>query len=95
MTGLSTREERIEIAIGEAVRMLGLGHQTEHIDYVDEADLQIRELLSQYRDGGERFHRRDVAGAGHHDIGLVAFVGAMPSPRCRCPSCNARSRHPC
>ena len=73
-------EERVEVAIGEAVRMLGVGLQPEQIDDVDEADLQVGEFLAQDGDRGEGFHGRDVAGAGHDDIGLDAVVGARPVP---------------
>jgi len=41
MTGLSNREERIEVPVGESVRMFSGWHQAEEIDDVDEAYLQI------------------------------------------------------
>src|ERR1700685_620666 len=36
-------EKRIEVAVGEAMRMLRLRHKAEQIDDVDEANLQLRE----------------------------------------------------
>ena len=57
-----------------------VGRELEEVDDVDEADLQVREELAQHDDGRERFLRRDVAGAGHHDVGLDAFIVARLPP---------------
>ena len=57
-----------------------LRHEAEQIDDIDEANLQIGEVLLQNRDRRERFHGGDVAGAGHHHIGLCAVVGGGPIP---------------
>ena len=73
-------EQRIEVAVGQPVRMLGAGLQLEQVDDVDEADLQVGELLAQQRRRGQRFLRRDVAGRGHHHVGLAALVVAGPVP---------------
>ena len=35
------REERIEVSVGESVRVFGVWHQAEEIDHVDETYLQI------------------------------------------------------
>ena len=78
--GLVGGEKGIEIAIGEAVRMFGGRLQTEEIDDVDEANLQIGEVLLENGDGGERLHGGDVAGASQHHIGILAVVGGGPIP---------------
>ena len=50
---LVEREERVEFAVGQAVRMLALGHQAEEIDDVDEADFQVGAAFAQDCDSGE------------------------------------------
>ncbi len=60
--------------------MLGAGLQLEQIDHVDEADLEVGELLAQQHGRGQRLLRGNVAGGGHHDVGLAAFVVAGPVP---------------
>ena len=68
--GLVLREERIEVAIRQSVRMFRVRFQLEEIDYVDEANLQIRKPLAQNSDSGQRFHGGNISGAGHHHIRL-------------------------
>ena len=59
--------------------------QAHQVDDVDDADREVGQVLAQERRGGERLERRDVAGAGEHDVGLRAVVVAaqsqMPMPR--------------
>src|SRR5271166_4847269 len=50
--GLVDGEERVEITIRKPVRMFGGGHQTEKINDVDEANLEVGETLLEDRDGG-------------------------------------------
>ncbi len=45
------REERIEVSVGESVRMFRGRHQAEEIDDVNEPYLQIGEVLLENRDG--------------------------------------------
>src|SRR5580692_4028218 len=74
-------EEGIEIAIREAVRMFGVGHEAEKIDNVDEADFQVGKMLLENSDTGERLHGGDIAGAGNDGVGhgeilkMVLLVG--------------------
>ena len=56
------------------------GLEAEEIDDVDEADLEVGEVLAEDGGGGEGFLRGDVAGAGHDDVGLGAVVGGGPVP---------------
>ena len=64
--------------------MLGIGLKPIQIDHVDEANLQIREILAQDGDGGERLLGQDVAGTGHHHVRLRAASllahSQMPMP---------------
>ena len=83
------REQRVEVVIGEPVRMLARGLQLHQIDDVDDADLQLGRVLAQEVDGGERFERRHVAAAGHDDIGLAALVVAGPLPDAQVRLCSA------
>src|SRR5262245_48705113 len=73
-------EERVEVGITESVRMFGAGLQGHDVDDVDDADFQLRTMLSQHLDCGECFESWDIASAGHDDIWLVAIVIAGPRP---------------
>ena len=73
------REERVEVAVGEAVRVLGVGLQPHQVDDVDDAHLQVGQLAAQDVDGGERLERRDVAAAGHDHVRVAVVVrGPLP-----------------
>src|SRR4051812_25306573 len=43
-------------------------------------DAELRQVFAQQAHRGERLQGRDVAGAGHHHIGLVVLVVAGPFP---------------
>lgn len=77
---LVSREDRIEICIGEAVWMRRLRLQRHEIDHVDDADFQMRHVRAQGVDGGKRFERRHVAGARHHHVRFDTVVVARPGP---------------
>ena len=80
MTGLSRREQRVEVAVGQSVRMLRRRLELEQIDHVDEPDLQIRELLAQDGGCGQRFRRDHIARARDDDVGFDVLVRAGPGP---------------
>ncbi len=80
MTGLSRGEELVEIRVAQAVRMLALRLQLHQIDDVDDADLQLRQMLAQDGHRRQRLQRRHVAAAGHDDVGLGVLVVAGPLP---------------
>ena len=73
-------EERVEVAIGEPVRMLARRLQRHQIDDVDDAYLELGRVLAQEVDRSQRLERRHVAAAGHHHIRLAAAVVARPWP---------------
>ena len=75
-------EERVEVVVGEAVRMLARRLQAHQVDDVDDADAQLRRERAQEVDGGQRLQRRHVAAAGHDDVGLAAAHRSRPTPRC-------------
>ena len=78
--GLVRGENRIEIVIGQSVRMFGLRLERHQVHHVDHSNPDIRDVLAQQVDGSQRFQRRDVAAAGHDDVGFAAFVVARPIP---------------
>src|SRR6185369_12296738 len=64
----------------QAMWVLGFRLQGHQVNYVDDADLQLRQRLSQQIDGSERLQRWNVAGAGHDDVGF-AFIAPAACPR--------------
>ena len=74
------REQGVELVVGQPVRMLLLVLQAHEVDHVDEADLELRQVLADQVDRCECLDRRDVPGAGHHDVGLAALVVGRPVP---------------
>ena len=58
--------------------MLLLRLQCHQVDDIDHADLQIRARAAQEIDRGKRLQRRNIAGAGHDDVGLGA-AGSVPA----------------
>ena len=80
MTGLSLVNSVSKSRSVEAVRVLGRRLELHQVDHVDDADLQVGDVLVQELDGGQRLERRHVAGAGHDDVGLAPLVVARPLP---------------
>mgnify|MGYP003335490321 CR=1 FL=1 len=70
----------VERGIGEAMRMHVRGFEAHQVDHVDDADAQAGDGLLQEVDGGHGFEGRNVAGAGHHDVGFAPLVVAGPRP---------------
>src|SRR5215469_8783537 len=60
--------------------MFGAWLHLEQVDYVDEEDLQIRELLPKKHSCGQSLLRGDIAGGSHDEIGLFALIVAGPLP---------------
>ena len=60
--------------------MLRLGLEAHEVDDVDDAHLQVGQLLAQDGGRGERLEGRDVAAAGEHDVGLAVVVVRRPLP---------------
>jgi hypothetical protein len=58
---LVRREDHVEHVVGEAVRMLLLRLQPHQVDDVDDAQLDLGEVVPEQVDGGERLECRDVA----------------------------------
>jgi hypothetical protein len=73
-------EQRVEQGVGQAVRVLGVGLQAHQVDDVDDAHAQLGQMRPQQRRGRDDLERRNVPGAGQHDVGLPALVGRGPRP---------------
>ena len=89
MTGLVRGEERVELAVGEAVRVLALGLEPHQVDDVDDAHAELGQVLAQERHRGQRLERRHVAAAGQDDVGLAAVVVRGPFPDAERRACSA------
>src|SRR5882757_4361465 len=63
-------EERIEVFVGDSMRMFNLRLQGHQVDHVDHADSNVRNLLAEDGDGGKSLERRHIAAAGHYHIGI-------------------------
>ena len=68
------REERVELGVGEAVRMLALGLEAHEVDDVHEPHVQVRQPLAQERCGREGLERGNVTAAGQHDVRIAVLV---------------------
>ena len=92
-------EYGVELAIGQAVGVLGVRLETHQVDDVDDPYGQIRQELSQELHGGQGLERRDVPAAGHHHIGLdPASLDAndqMPKPRVQWSSASSMVSQSC
>src|ERR1700761_4034704 len=73
-------KESFELAVGYAVRMLGMWYQPEQVHYVDEPDLHVRQVLPEQSRCGQTLHGRQVAAARHHHVGFGTLVVAGPGP---------------
>jgi len=78
--GRDLGEQRPPLSLVQPVRVLALVDELEEVDDVDAADLEVREVVEEQVDGGQRLVRRHVAAAGHDDIGLLVLVRAELRP---------------
>ena len=73
-------EERVEVTIGQSVRMFRIRLQPIQIHDIDETNLEIRETLPKNGHGSQRFLGQNVTSARHNDIRLTSRVVARPLP---------------
>src|SRR4029450_9414224 len=73
-------EQRVEVVVREAMRMLTRGLQLHEIHDVDNTHLQLGRVPAGEGDGSESPPRRHVSAANHHNVGLLATVVAGPLP---------------
>ena len=79
MIGLSVVNSASNSRSGRPCGCSVVGLEPHQVDDVDDADPQVGQVLAEDVDRGERLQRRDVAGAGHHDVRLAVVV-ARPVP---------------
>ena len=62
-----------------------VGLQLHQVDDVDDADLELGQVLAQDGHGRQRLQRRHVAGAGHHHVRLApaSLLGPLPDADAR------------
>src|SRR5262245_58786294 len=73
-------EQRVEIVIRKAMRMLALRLQFHEIHDVDNTHLQVGRVSAKEVDSCQSLQCWDIAAASHHDIGLLATIIAGPFP---------------
>ena len=72
-------EQRVELVVGQPVRVFGVRLQPHDVDDVDHPHRQVGQFAAQDVGGGQRLQRRDIAGAGQHHVGHTAGI-AGPVP---------------
>lgn len=78
--GLVGGKEGLPLAVRQTVRMVVAPDELEEIDDVDEADLQLRQVLSKESGGCQSLTSGDITTRGHDQIGLFIGEGARPLP---------------
>ena len=74
------REDGVEIGVRETVRVLARRLQAHEIDHVHDAHPKLGKARAQHAHGGQRLERGDVAGAGHHEVGILFALACCPVP---------------
>ena len=70
--GLVVREQRLELRVAHAMRMLARRKKREQIDHVDDAHSERWRETPQEPRGSDGLERRRIAGAREHDVRLAA-----------------------
>nr|POF17461.1 hypothetical protein CFP56_12875 [Quercus suber] len=78
--GLVVGEDGGVLLARETVWMVAVGDELEEIDDIDESNFELGEMLTQQSRSRQRFLRRGVTAASHHDIWLLVGVGRSPFP---------------
>src|SRR5215469_12112620 len=73
-------EQRIEVFVGQTVRMFLTRLQLEKVDNVNETDLNVRKFLPQHCRCSQGLLRGDISGGSHHQVGLACLVVTGPVP---------------
>ena len=68
------REQRVELMVGEPVRVLALRLETHQVDDVDDPDPEVGQMVAKKRGSSERLESRNVAAAAQHDVGVLVTV---------------------
>jgi hypothetical protein len=70
-------EQRVEVAVGQPVRVFGVGLQSHQVHHVDHPDLEFRKVGAQQVGGGQDLQGGDVTGAREYHVRFVV-AGASP-----------------
>src|SRR6185503_19611376 len=73
-------KHRIELAIRETMWMLAGRLKRHQVHYVDNANFEVGEMLTEQVNGGQSLQRRNIAGAGHHYVRFGTLIIAGPGP---------------
>ncbi|MNO45908.1 hypothetical protein D3C76_361860 [compost metagenome] len=73
------RKKIIELTVGYAMGMLVRRLQHHQVHDVDHPNSQVRHVLAQQGDGGQRFQGRHITSAGHYHIRILV-IAARPVP---------------
>ena len=91
-------EDHVEFAVGQAVRMLGFVLKPHQVDDVDEADLQVGQVLPEQVDGREtppasgRRRRVAMTTSGSLPSSSVPAHSQIPSPLVQCAIASSMVR---
>lgn len=78
--GSVVSEQADPLLVGHTVRVVDVVDQLEQINNVDDADLEIREVLQEQIHGSNGLVGGDITARGHDDVGLAASVSAEVRP---------------
>lgn len=78
--GLVGGKDRVELVVGQTVRVVLVTGQLEQVNDIDESDLDAGQVLSQKRGGSKCFLGDDITARSHDDIGFFVRTGACPFP---------------
>ena len=79
------REERVELAVGEPVRMLRIRLEAHEVDHVDEAHRQVGKLATKDGEGGQGLEGGGVPAGGEHHVWVPVVVRRpFPDPQTAC-----------
>src|ERR1051325_9106605 len=73
-------EQRVELVIREAVRMLTGRLQLHQIHDVNDTHLEVRSILTEEVDGSQSLKCRHVTATNHDDVRIAATIVAGPLP---------------
>src|SRR6185436_5998052 len=74
-------EQRVELLVRQAVRVLARRLQAHQVHHVDDAYREFGQVLVEQVGGGEYLQGRYVAGAGQHHVGVLdCGTGPVPDP---------------
>src|SRR5207253_4869723 len=68
------REQGVELVVGQAVGVFGVGLQAHEVDHVDDPHLEVGKAAAEYVGGRQRLEGGHIACACEHDVGPPIVV---------------------